>query len=252
MAIVGAVAITGHYMGDDASARSFPASEWVDAVSSTPNFSQKASLLSEPQEIMLSVTVPELADREAVALEKGDFLIDESIVTPRSDRLVLLEPMLAPPLSQLEKTWRLGREQKQKLMAKREKRMSEQACLARAIYFEARSESELGQLAVARVILNRSSNPAYPNTICGVVYQGADRMNACQFSFACDGDSDNPRPGKQWDRAKQIAARAMAGGDDVQVVSTATHYHADYVRPRWSGAMTRLIKIGRHIFYNGS
>lgn len=253
MAIVGAVALTGRYMGDDASARSFPSSDWVDAVAVTPNFSQKASLLSEPQEIVLSAVVNEaLADRETVALAKGDFLIDDSVVSPRSDKLVLLEPMMMPPLSQLEKTWRLGREQKRKLMAKREKRMSEQACLARAVYFEARSESELGQLAVARVILNRASNPAYPNSICGVVYQGADRMNACQFSFACDGESDNPKPGEQWSRAKQIAARAMAGSDDVQVVSTATHYHADYVRPRWSGAMTRLIKIGRHIFYSGS
>ncbi len=250
MALVGAVAAAGHYMGRDAVARSLPSSDWVELTPASPNISGKASLLSEPQELALSVTST-LADRESIVLAKGDYMVDESVITGRSDKLVRLEPLLmSPPLKQLEKTWRLRREQKRKVIAKRDARLVEQACLARAVYFEARSETELGQLAVAQVIINRSKNPAYPKTICGVVYQGADRTNSCQFSFACDGASDSPRPGRQWETAKKVAARAMAGDGAVHVISTATNYHADYVRPRWSGAMTRLIKIGRHIFYH--
>lgn len=250
MVLVGAVAAAGHYMGRDAVARGLPPSELDENTTSTPNISGKASLLTEPQELALS-NAPRLSDRESILLAKADSLVEESVITGRSDKLVRFEPlMISPPLKQLEKTWRLRREQKRKLTARSDVKTAEQACLARAVYFEARSESELGQLAVAKVILNRAKNPAYPKTICGVVYQGADRTNSCQFSFACDGESDNPRPGRQWETAKKVAARAMSGDGTVQVISTATHYHADYVRPRWSGAMTRLIKIGRHIFYH--
>ncbi|MDH3741766.1 MAG: cell wall hydrolase, partial [Hyphomicrobiales bacterium] len=87
---------------------------------------------------------------------------------------------------------------------------------------------------------------------CGVVYQGASRKNSCQFSFACDGNTDNPKAGKSWNQAQRVASRALNGGSDVRVISTATHYHADYVRPKWSNTMHRLIKIGRHIFYHDS
>jgi spore germination cell wall hydrolase CwlJ-like protein len=138
------------------------------------------------------------------------------------------------------------------VLAERKKRLAEQACLATAVYYEARSESELGQLAVAKVILNRVRDPAYPKSICGVVYQGADKGHGCQFSFACDGRAEQPRSGKAWAEAKQIASRAMAGEADVKIISTATHYHADYVQPRWAGTMKRLIKIGRHVFYRDS
>lgn len=250
MALVGVVAVAGHYMGQDAIARSLPSAEWVEVASTSPNIGGKASLLAEPQKLALS-HAPELSDRETIVLAKADALVEESVITGRSDMLVRFEPlMISPPLQQLEKSWRMKREQKAKLLTKRDTRSAEHTCLARAVYFEARSESELGQLAVAKVILNRTKNASYPNTICGVVYQGADRMNSCQFSFACDGLSDNPRPGRQWETAKKVATRAMSGEGKVQVISTATHYHADYVQPRWSGAMTRLIKIGRHIFYH--
>ena len=138
------------------------------------------------------------------------------------------------------------------MLAERKQRLAEQSCLATAIYYEARSESELGQLAVAKVILNRVRDPAYPKTVCGVVYQGAERGRSCQFSFACDGRAEQPRSGPAWQEAKAIANRAMAGEADVKIISTATHYHADYVQPRWAGTMKRLIKIGRHIFYRES
>ena len=124
------------------------------------------------------------------------------------------------------------------------------SCLARAIYFEARSESQLGQLAVATVILNRSKATNYPSSICGVVYQGASRLNACQFSFACDGLSDLPQIGRAWDAALAVTALALSDDKPMQSVAAATFYHADYVTPGWSKSMNRLTKIGRHIFYS--
>ena len=124
------------------------------------------------------------------------------------------------------------------------------SCLARAIYFEARSESQLGQLAVATVILNRSKATNYPSSICGVVYQGASRPNACQFSFACDGLSDMPETGRAWEAALAVTALALSDDQPVRSVAAATFYHADYVTPGWSKSMNRLTKIGRHIFYS--
>ena len=125
---------------------------------------------------------------------------------------------------------------------------AELTCLARAVYFEARSESELGQLAVAKVILNRVKDPDYPKTICGVVYQGSERRNSCQFSFACDGLANRVRSPESWARAKQIAERAVADDPSIRMLH-ATNYHADYVTPRWAKTLKRLVRIGHHIFY---
>ena len=141
-----------------------------------------------------------------------------------------------------------------KIIAFLDKRILEQSCLARAVYFEARSESLHGQLAVAMVILNRVKASKSPASICGVVYQGSSRLNACQFSFACDGKTDLPKHGRAWGTALAITALALAGDKEMadermRIVSTATHYHADYVAPRWSKSLHRLTKIGRHIFY---
>ena len=122
-------------------------------------------------------------------------------------------------------------------------------CLASAVYFEARSESLQGQLAVATVILNRAKTSNYPSSICGVVYQGASRLNGCQFSFVCDGKSDLPKEHRSWEKALAVAARALAD-NQIKIVPTATHYHADSVEPSWSRSMHRLTKIGRHIFYS--
>ena len=139
--------------------------------------------------------------------------------------------------------------------AKRRMATNEASCLARAIYFEARSEPEVGQAAVAKVILNRVKDKSYPNSICGVVYQGADSgTKACQFSFACDGLSDEPKNKKQWQISQQMAQKVLSGkaASEMAVVQAATHYHADYVQPKWSFSLRRIIKIGRHIFYADS
>ncbi len=128
---------------------------------------------------------------------------------------------------------------------------SEVKCLATAIYFEARGEPERGQIAVAQVVLNRLKNPAYPNTICAVVYQNKNKRNACQFSFACDGRPDRITDRSAWASSQALASKIL--NDDrtmfLSDVGAATHYHANYVRPRWARAMKKVDKIGRHIFY---
>jgi len=142
-----------------------------------------------------------------------------------------------------------------RLAAHFDHRMIEESCLANAVYFEARSESVDGQRAVATVILNRVEAKNFPSTICEVVYQGSSHLNACQFSFACDGKPDLPKPGRALAQAVEVAAEALSGGGEaadktLQLISTATFYHADYVKPRWSRSLTRLTKIGHHIFYS--
>lgn len=157
---------------------------------------------------------------------------------------------LAPKAAKVEDDFKLSKDAKQKVIAQRRLRQAEENCLARAVYFEARSESELGQLAVAKVIINRTKTPGFPRTICGVVYQGSGTRNSCQFSFACDGLPDDVRQPAAWARAKQIAQKAMSGNSGMgSAMGLATNYHADYVKPKWSRSMRRLVKIGRHIFY---
>ncbi len=125
----------------------------------------------------------------------------------------------------------------------------EQKCLADAIYFEARGEPWKGQVAVAQVVLNRVKNPAYPNSICGVVYQNKWKRNRCQFSFACDGIRDRVSNHHLWAQAQKIAREVTAGKHWLKGVGASTHYHATYVRPRWARTMIRKKRIGRHIFY---
>jgi len=120
-------------------------------------------------------------------------------------------------------------------------------CLTQAVYYEAAREPESGQRAVAQVVLNRVRHPAFAKTVCGVVYQRFD-ASVCQFSFVCDGAlARRPLP-DLWNRAKRIAADALAGRVEKEV-GTATHYHADYVFPRWAPHLAKLAQVGVHIFY---
>lgn len=125
---------------------------------------------------------------------------------------------------------------------------AEAHCLAQAIYFEARSEPVEGQLAVAQVVLNRVENRRYPNSICGVVFQNERMRNRCQFSFACDGKSDNPREARAWELAARISYIAMSQNWH-DITSKATHYHADYVDPYWAKSMEKTASYGQHLFY---
>ena len=121
-------------------------------------------------------------------------------------------------------------------------------CLTQAVYYEAALEPTEGQEAVAQVVLNRVRDPNYANTVCGVVFEGAERTTGCQFSFTCDGALSQGPVTWAWDRARRVAERALAGHVSV-AVGTATHYHADYVRPWWAPTLNKLTQIGAHIFY---
>jgi spore germination cell wall hydrolase CwlJ-like protein len=121
-------------------------------------------------------------------------------------------------------------------------------CLTQAIYYEAARESTDGQRAVAQVILNRMRHPAYPASVCAVVYQGAERPTGCQFSFTCDGSLYRQPMRSYWDRASIVAQQALRGYVHVPV-GHATHYHADYVMPYWAPTLVKNAVIGAHIFY---
>lgn len=121
-------------------------------------------------------------------------------------------------------------------------------CLTQAVYYEAALEPEEGQRGVAQVVLNRSRHPAYPASVCGVVYQGHERATGCQFSFTCDGALGRAPMRVYWDKARKIAHEALQGYVHAPV-GNATHYHADYVVPYWASTLNKNAVIGRHIFY---
>ncbi len=143
-------------------------------------------------------------------------------------------------------------------------------CLAKNIYFEAKSEPIAGQYAVADVVLNRVKDSRFPNTICEVVYEGpvreswqtkkqtdlddAERIyhpirDRCQFSWWCDGKSDNIKDGDAWRKAQEIAYRLVNDYKHRGLTEGATHYHATYVNPKWAPTLDLVGRIGTHIFY---
>ena len=121
-------------------------------------------------------------------------------------------------------------------------------CLTEAIYYEARSESEDGQRAVAQVVLNRVRHPAYPNTVCGVVSQGSERTTGCQFSFTCTGVMGPITEPAAWDRARAIAAAALRG-NVYRRVGLAVNYHTTAIHPYWAPSLVARTTVGAHIFY---
>jgi spore germination cell wall hydrolase CwlJ-like protein len=121
-------------------------------------------------------------------------------------------------------------------------------CLTAAVYYEARSEPVEGQRAVAQVVLNRVRNPAFPNSVCGVVYQGSERSTGCQFTFTCDGSMNAPRNEESWARSEVVARAALAGDVD-QEVGLATNYHANWMLPWWASGLERIGQFGSQIFY---
>jgi spore germination cell wall hydrolase CwlJ-like protein len=134
-------------------------------------------------------------------------------------------------------------------LSEKEFRAREVRCMATAIYFEARGEPVRGQIAVGQVIMNRVRSDFYPNTICGVVFQGQWNRNACQFSFACDGRTDAAKEPEQWKIALDVAKQVISGKVHLSDIGDATHYHAVYVRPDWRRDVKRIKQLGVHIFY---
>jgi spore germination cell wall hydrolase CwlJ-like protein len=282
--LIAAFGFAGHFIGRNAAAHMQAPIEAsfipVEVMKSPIADSGKGALLLD----LASLDVQNLkVSREQVIMSenKGDLLIANSPITadlpPRAVKTVSaniatpvgvrIEPasanikdepkaavkrlVLQPKVAAVEDAFMLPKETKQKVIAQRRMRLAEENCLARAVYFEARSESELGQMAVAKVIINRTHTDGYPRTICGVVYQGSGSRNSCQFSFACDGLPDDVKQPAAWAQSKRIAQKAMSGNANLgQAMGLATNYHADYVKPKWSKTMRRLIQIGHHIFYS--
>ena len=130
-------------------------------------------------------------------------------------------------------------------------------CLALNTYHEAKNQSMIGQVATAQVVMNRVADSRYPNTVCEVVkqgpkYKGSDVpvRHKCQFSWFCDGKSDEPkRDSKEWFKAQDYARIVLSGRIALDVTEGATHYHATYVRPAWAKTKTRTTRIESHIFY---
>jgi spore germination cell wall hydrolase CwlJ-like protein len=121
-------------------------------------------------------------------------------------------------------------------------------CLASAVYYEAGNQDVDGERAVAQVVLNRVRHPAFPASVCGVVYQGSTRPTGCQFTFTCDGSLNREPDAVGWRRATAVAEAALRGAVYAPV-GWATHYHADYVVPYWAATMAKNTIIGAHLFY---
>jgi spore germination cell wall hydrolase CwlJ-like protein len=284
--LVAAFAFAGHYIGSNASAHTAASMADLPVMPQTTTLAQKSSLLPE-NETFNSVTLKQLRRQTVEVVGKGDLYIPDAGETPapdvaslplkkkkflaslEQDKRIKIEPAsvdlkadqdvstravkklaLAPKAAATDDTLKLSKAEKKKQLAQRRMRQAEENCLARAVYFEARSETEMGQMAVAKVIINRTKDANYPKTICGVVYQGSQRRNSCQFSFACDGQPDDVKSPTAWAQSKRIAQMAIGGELKMgKAMSQATNYHADYVKPKWARSMRKLVKIGAHIFY---
>ncbi len=120
-------------------------------------------------------------------------------------------------------------------------------CLAAAQYYEA-GDDPSGQEAVAQVVLNRMRHPAFPATVCEVVFQGAERATGCQFTFTCDGALSHSPTVTGWARAQNLASRMLSGKVDRRV-GMATHYHTDWVVPYWSSSLDKITSIHTHLFF---
>jgi len=279
--LVIAFAFAGHYMGQSAVAHNAYTEAQLDTIAApASSIVTKGSLL--PDGKTFDLVNLDVLRKQAVAEDgKGDIqmtvaaaeppaaieppaqkvnIVPASIDLNEQTGKIIIKRNLSPSTAKIEQSFKLKRADRDagrdkdksdrvKIVAQRNVQLAEENCLARAVYFEARSETDLGQLAVAKVILNRVKDPAYPKSICGVVYQGSGSRNTCQFSFACDGLPDDVKQPGAWAHAKMIAEKAIAGDQSVAAIGNATNYHADYVTPRWARNMKRLIKIGHHIFY---
>jgi spore germination cell wall hydrolase CwlJ-like protein len=180
--------------------------------------------------------------------------------------IVLPDPDLKQPLPQAPKASESGEsiapkgevnadDQRTKTPAERlglmdvKSRAKSEKCLAEAVYFEARGEAVRGQMAVAQVVMNRAFSGFYPSTVCGVVYQSKYRHTVCQFTFACESNTEVIREPDMWERAKKIAKATLDGLVWLPEVGKSTHYHAYYVHPSWVGEMKKLYRYGVHTFY---
>jgi len=144
------------------------------------------------------------------------------------------------------------------VFASEEEETYDRYCMAQNIYFESANQSFAGKLAVAHVVINRMEDLQFPNTVCGVIYQAKTYTNwkgnevpirnQCQFSWYCDGKSDEPVDSKTWIKSLYIADLALTGKYK-DITEGALWYHADYILPYWADQLEYVTQIDEHIFY---
>jgi spore germination cell wall hydrolase CwlJ-like protein len=177
-----------------------------------------------------------------------EIALNSSTPTPNDGVRIVIALKSAPETTQVAKTAAGGKPDYAALIDPKDSTRQMQ-CLAEAIYFEARSEPEDGQAAVAQVVLNRVRSGIFPANVCGVVYQDRNRPFACQFSFACEGKSLRVEEPGPWAVAVRIAKEVAGGVNYNPQVADAVNYHANYVMPYWAHTLQRVDRIGHHIFY---
>lgn len=174
---------------------------------------------------------PAGVDGQAAPIDNGEMAAQTMDLTP---------PMVLPGVGAIARPFRMNPVGNDYARALR--------CLTDAIYYEAASEAEVGQRAVAQVIINRMRHPSYPDTICGVIYQGSERITGCQFSYSCDGSMRRTPSPLFYSRARSVAAAALAGSVYAPV-GLATHYHTTEINPYWAPSLRYITTIGAHRFY---
>ena len=179
-----------------------------------------------------------------------DFALNSSTPTPSDGKLMIAEQKPAPQttVAAASPLTAGGKPDYASLIDPKDS-ARQMRCLAEAIYFEARSEPEAGQAAVAQVVLNRVRSGIFPTNVCAVVYQDRNRPFACQFSFACEGKSLRIEEPAAWATATRIAQAVVSGANYNPKVAEALNYHASYVYPFWAPSLRRVDRIGAHIFY---
>lgn len=178
----------------------------------------------------------DVAAQEIALAERPYDLIDPSEIAPPASAPMRdgLRGAHAPPSAPVERV----------LAVKTARSLD---CLTEAVYYEARGETPKGQAAVAQVVMNRVRHPAFPSSVCGVVYQGANGRG-CQFSFACNGAMHARRESAAWRNARRIATAALSG-TVVADIGSATHFHTTGVSPNWGPSLARVSQVGLHVFY---
>ncbi|MEM7498023.1 MAG: cell wall hydrolase [Pseudomonadota bacterium] len=207
------------------------------AILSTPDFAGLSQALIAPQ---LGAGGDDDADRLSALADQADAQADTAALLGETQKRTAAELMIADPGAVINEA----------ALARVEPgpQTDEWACLAEGLYFEARGEPVMGQIAVAEVILNRVDSRRYPDTVCGVLNQGAHRLNACQFSYNCDGQTETIAENTAFEQVGRVAW-LMLEGRPRTLTGKATHYHATHVRPRWASKLVRTARIGDHIFY---
>ena len=192
----------------------------------------------DPANASVTVAVPRNKPTDLVAATTGPAMSDMQAVGEQAQLINAALPFASGPLHSARKFVLEGSDLDQRRAL---------LCLSQAVYYEAGYEPLEGRRAVAQVVLNRLRHPAFPKSICGVVYQGAG-SGVCQFTFVCDGALYRRPAADAWRQSEEVARAALKGYVE-SAVGEATHYHADYVAPRWAPLLAKVAEIGQHIFY---